>query len=163
MHIKLINNNLLFNQYKIKCATGKRGISIKNVEGDKVTPKGTFKVKGLFYRQDRVKKIKTKLKKIKLKKNMGWCDDPMSKYYNKLIYFPFSHRAEKLYLKNNSYDLILVLNYNMNPVIINKGSAIFIHIANSKYGKTNGCIAISKNNMRLLLKNINRNSKITIY
>ena len=60
---------------------------------------------------------------------MGWCDDPNSKDYNKLIKLPFSYNCEKLYKSNNTYDLILVLNYNMNPVIKRKGSAIFIHVA----------------------------------
>ena len=41
---------------------------------------------------------------------MGWCDDPGSKHYNKLIKYPFDKSAEKLFLKN-IYDLILVINY----------------------------------------------------
>ena len=47
---------------------------------------------------------------------MGWCDDPKTKKYNKLITTPFKYSYEKLYKKENIYDLILVLNYNMNPV-----------------------------------------------
>ena len=46
---------------------------------------------------------------------MGWCDDPKSKQYNKLIKLPFKYKYEKLYKKENVYDIILVLNYNMNP------------------------------------------------
>ena len=163
MHLKLINNKILFQHYKIKCAVGKRGISKKKLEGDKITPKGTFKIKCLFYRKDRVKKIKTSLKKISLKENMGWCDDPKSKFYNKLISFPFSYGAEKLYLKENIYDMVLILNYNMNPIVKKRGSAIFIHIAKRRYTRTEGCIAISKKDMRLLLKNLNKESKITVY
>ena len=64
---------------------------------------------------------------------MGWCDDHVSKYYNKLIRFPFKYSAEKLYRKDATYDLILVLNYNLNPVRKNKGSAIFIHVAKKNY------------------------------
>ena len=60
---------------------------------------------------------------------MGWCDDPKSKQYNKLIKLPFDYSHEKLYKKENIYDIILVLNYNMNPIKKNKGSAIFIHVA----------------------------------
>ena len=163
MHLKLINNKILFQHYKIKCAVGKRGISKKKLEGDKITPKGTFKIKCLFYRKDRVKKIKTSLKKISLKENMGWCDDPKSKFYNKLISFPFSYGAEKLYLKENIYDMVLILNYNMNPIVKKRGSAIFIHIAKRRYTRTEGCIAISKKDMRLLLKKLNKESKITVY
>ena len=67
---------------------------------------------------------------------MGWCDDPKSKKYNKLVYFPFKHSAEKLYRSENIYDIILVLNFNMNPVKKNKGSAIFVHLAKKNYKKT---------------------------
>ena len=75
---------------------------------------------------------------------MGWCDNPNSTYYNQLVKFSFEKKAEKLYLKKNSYDLILVLNHNMKPVIKNKGSAIFLHIANKKFNATKGCVAITK-------------------
>ena len=122
MHIKLINKNLYFDDYKLKCAIGKRGITSKKREGDKKTPKGTFKFVSLFYRKDRVKKISTSLKKNVIKKNMGWCDDPDSKYYNKLIKFPFKFSAEKLFLKKNIYDIILIINFNLKPVIKNKAS-----------------------------------------
>ena len=94
---------------------------------------------------------------------MGWCDDPNSKYYNRLINFPFKFKAEKLWLKENIYDVIIVLNYNLIPVIKNKGSAIFLHIAKKKYQPTKGCVAISKKNIKLLAKNIDKKTKLKIY
>ncbi len=93
---------------------------------------------------------------------MGWCDDPLSKKYNKLIKFPFKFKAEKLYKKNNTYDIILVLNFNINPVIKNKGSAIFLHVAKKNYESTAGCIAISKLNLKKMLKFINYKTILTI-
>ena len=75
---------------------------------------------------------------------MGWCNNPNSAHYNQLIKLSFEKKAEKLYLKKNSYDLILVLNHNMKPVIKNKGSAIFLHIADKKFNATKGCVAITK-------------------
>ena len=87
MHINLINKKLYFNNYRLKCAIGKRGISNKKKEGDYCTPKGILKFKAVFYRKDRVPKIKTQLKKVSIKKNMGWCDEPKSKSYNKLVKF----------------------------------------------------------------------------
>ena len=97
-------------------------------EGDLVTPKGKYKIKYILYRKDRVK-IQSKIKKISIKKNMGWCDDSNSKQYNKLIRLPSIYKYEKLYRNENIYDIIIVLNYNMHPIIKNKGSAIFIHVA----------------------------------
>ena len=117
MHITINKKFLTFNNYKAKCALGKRGIGLKRKEGDLITPKGTFKVKYILYRKDRVKKIQSKLKRITIKKDMGWCDDPKSSYYNKLIKLPSKYTYEKLYKKENIYDIILVLNFNMNPVL----------------------------------------------
>ena len=150
------------NDYKAKCAVGKRGISIKKKEGDFITPKGTFKIKEIFYRKDRVQNLTTRLKKTVIRKNMGWCDDPKSKKYNKLIYFPFKHSAEKLYRKENIYDIILVLNFNMNPVKKNKGSAIFIHVAKKNFQPTQGCIALDKSELIKMVKSIKINTIVKI-
>ena len=151
----------MYDNYKVKCAIGKRGIGCKKKEGDLITPKGQFKIKYILYRKDRVK-ISSKLKKIVIKKNMGWCDDPKSKEYNKLISLPFNFKHEKLYKRENTYDIVLVLNYNMNPIKKNKGSAIFIHVANNNYKSTEGCIAIKKNNLLKILKEIKTNSRVKI-
>ena len=137
-------------------------MTFKKSEGDLKTPKGKFKFNFLMYRKDRIKKINCKIKKIKINKNMGWCDDSNSNYYNKLIKFPFSNKAEKLYLKSNIYDLILVINYNMSPTIKNKGSAIFLHIANKKFSATKGCIAIKKKSLIKILPFITRKTRIFI-
>ena len=93
---------------------------------------------------------------------MGWCDDPNSIHYNKQIKLPNKFSHEKLYRKDNIYDLIVVLDYNMNPIIKNKGSAIFIHIANKFYKKTKGCIALKKENLIKILSQIKRNTKIKL-
>ena len=163
MNIKLKNKFLYFDKYKIKCAIGKRGITSKKKEGDNKTPMGTFTFISIFYRKDRISKIKSKLKKNSIKKNMGWCDDISSKHYNKMIKFPFDLSAEKLWLKNNVYDVIIVINYNLKPIIKNKGSAIFLHIAKKNYISTKGCIAISKQNMNLLVGKIDTKTKLKIY
>ena len=162
MHILINKKYLTFDNYKAKCAIGKRGISIKKREGDFVTPKGTFKIKEIFYRKDRVQRLITRLKKTVIKKNMGWCDDPKSKKYNKLIYFPFKYSAEKLYRKESIYDIILVLNFNMNPIRKNKGSAIFIHIAKKNYEPTKGCIAVKKKDLIKILNSITKKTEIKI-
>ena len=93
---------------------------------------------------------------------MGWCDDPELKKYNKIIKLPFNYNFEKLYRKDNIYDVILVLNYNMNPIRKNKGSAIFIHVAKRNYKKTRGCVAIKKTELLKILKQIKKNTKIKI-
>jgi L,D-peptidoglycan transpeptidase YkuD (ErfK/YbiS/YcfS/YnhG family) len=153
---------LSFKNLKFRCALGKAGIGKKNKEGDSITPKGIFKLVKVFYRADKIKNLKTSLKKIKIKKNMGWCDDPKSKYYNKQITLPSNFRYEKLYRRDRIYDLVVVLNYNLNPIIQNKGSAIFIHVAKKTFKKTEGCIALNKENLINLLSTIRKNTKIKI-
>jgi len=162
MHILINKNYLTYNNYKVKCALGKRGIGNKRREGDFITPKGNFKIKYILYRKDRIKRIQSKIKKIIIKKNMGWCDDPLSKNYNKLIKIPSEYNYEKLYKKDNVYDIILVLNYNMNPVVKNKGSAIFIHVTKANYKKTEGCVAIKKVHLLKIIKELKKNIKIKI-
>ena len=100
--IYIKNKFLSYNDYKTKCAVGKRGIGLKKKEGDLITPKGTFKIKEIFYRKDRIGNLKSKIKKRVIKKNMGWCDDPKSNKYNKLISFPFRYNAENFLLKKTS-------------------------------------------------------------
>jgi len=141
---------------------GKRGIGYKRKEGDLITPQGEYKIKYILYRKDRVKKIKTKFKKVIIKKNMGWCDDTKSSKYNKLIKLPYYYGYEKLFRQDNIYDIILVLNYNMNPIIKNKGSAIFIHVAKKKFKKTEGCIAVKKNHLLKILKDLKIDCKVKI-
>ena len=153
---------LKYKNYKFKCALGKSGIREKRKEGDNITPKGTFNVIKIYYRGDRVKKLSSKFKLIKITKKMGWCDDPKSKKYNQLIALPTKYSHEILYRRDNIYDLILVLNYNMKPVIKNKGSAIFIHIAKKNYKKTLGCVALKKNDLIKILQIIKRKTKIKI-
>ena len=93
---------------------------------------------------------------------MGWCNDPESKEYKKSVKLPFNYNHEKLYKKENIYDIILVLNYNMNPTIKNKGSAIFIHVAKKKFNKTEGCVAIKKRDLLNLIKKLKKNSRVKI-
>ncbi len=154
---------LKYKNLKFRCALGKAGIGEKSTEGDRITPKGAYKVIKVYYRKDRIKKITSKFKLVKIKKDMGWCDDPKSKKYNQLIKLPSKYSHENLYRENSIYDLILVLNYNMNPIIKNKGSAIFIHIANKKFKNTEGCIAIEKKNLVRLVKIINKKTLVIIH
>jgi L,D-peptidoglycan transpeptidase YkuD (ErfK/YbiS/YcfS/YnhG family) len=153
---------LKFNKKKYKCALGKKGVGKKRAEGDNITPKGNYKIIDIYYRKDRIKKITSKIKLLKINKNMGWCDDPASKKYNQLILLPSKWGHEKLYRKDNIYDLVIVLNYNMSPIIKNKGSAIFIHTSKKNYTATKGCIALKKKDLLKLVSIIDKNEKIKI-
>jgi L,D-peptidoglycan transpeptidase YkuD (ErfK/YbiS/YcfS/YnhG family) len=153
---------LKYKDLKFKCALGKSGIGNKKIEGDNITPKGNFKIIKIYYRKDRLKKLSSKFTLTQITKNMGWCDDPKSKKYNQLIKLPTKYSHENLYRRDNTYDLILVLNYNMRPKIKNKGSAIFIHVAKKNYKKTAGCIALRKVDLICLIKEMKKNTRVII-
>jgi L,D-peptidoglycan transpeptidase YkuD (ErfK/YbiS/YcfS/YnhG family) len=153
---------LKYKKLKFRCALGKAGIKKKIMEGDNITPKGIFKIIKIYYRPDKIKEIKTLIKKIKIKKNMGWCDDIKSRFYNQQIKLPTKYSHEKLYRNDNLYDLIVVLNYNIDPIIKNKGSAIFLHIAKNSYQDTKGCIALKKKHLIEIISKIKKNTKIKI-
>ena len=94
---------------------------------------------------------------------MGWCDDSNSKFYNQLIKLPFKDSAEKLWLIEKIYDVVVVINYNLNPITKNKGSAVFLHLAKKNYLPTNGCVAINKKDMLFLIAKINKKTKLVIH
>ena len=153
---------LLFDDFIFNCSIGKSGLARSKFEGDKKTPIGTFTLGNLLYRKDRNPKPLTKLKCIPIKKNMGWCDDIKSKkYYNKLINIRKNIRHEKLYRRDYKYDFLVPINYNTKNIRIGAGSAIFIHLTR-KYNPTAGCIGLQKKDFLILLKLINKNTKIKI-
>ena len=162
MNIIIKKHFLLYKGYKLKCSIGKSGLTNFKKEGDLATPKGLFKLGLLYYRKDRIKSLKCKIKKKVIKKSMGWCNDTRSKKYNREISFPFRYKSEKLYRSDKVYDIFINIKYNYSPTYKGKGSAIFLHLANKKYKATKGCIAIQKKDFLKILPLVNNNTKILI-
>ncbi len=154
---------LLYDDFKFKCSIGKKGFSDNKKEGDNKTPKGVFKIGSIYYRADRIKKPTSNLNTIIIKKDMAWCDDPESKFYNKLIKIKknLNISYEKLFRLDNKYDLLIVIKYNSKKIIKNKGSAIFLHLTKN-YSSTQGCITLKKKDFLILSKLIKKNTKIKI-
>ena len=162
MIIKLKNKDtLICDDFQFKCSIGKNGLKKNKLEGDNCTPIGTFSLGPVYYRTDKVDKPNTILKTRKINKLMGWCDDPNNINYNKEIKLNKKIKAEKFYRKDRIYDIIIVINYNTQKIIKNKGSAIFIHVTNN-YKPTKGCIALRLDDLEILLRIIKKNSKIKI-
>ena len=140
----------------------KKWFKQKKMEGDKKTPIGRFSIEHLYYRSDRIRNFSTKLKCVEIKKNMGWCDDPLNKKkYNKLISVKRKIKCEKLHRKDHKYDLFIPIKYNYSKPIKFRGSCIFIHLTNN-YKPTAGCIAIQKKDFLIMLRLINKKTKIQI-
>ena len=163
MLIQLKNKDkLIVGDFKFKCCIGKKRVKKHKIEGDKSTPKGIFTLGTLYYRKDRVLKPSTNLKTKIIKSNIGWCNDSKHKFYNKEIKIQKKIRYEKLYRKDHKYDYLIVINYNVKKILPGKGSAIFIHLTKNYY-PTAGCIALKKKDFLILVKLINKKTKIKIY
>ncbi len=156
-------HTLQIDEFKFKCCIGKKGSTRNKKEGDKKTPKGTFKIENLYFRKDRIEKPLTSLKCIEIKKSMGWCDDiSFPKKYNKLIKVEKKIKYEKLKRQDNKYNLLIPIKYNFSKPIAGLGSCIFIHLTKD-YKPTAGCIALKEKDFLILLKLIKKNSKIKIF
>ena len=155
-------HTLKIDEFKFKCCIGKNGSTKNKKEGDKKTPKGKFQIEHLYFREDRLEKPLTSLKCIRIKKNMGWCNDVKSpKMYNKFFKIKKKIKHEKLNRKDYKYDLMIPIKYNFISPITGKGSCIFIHLTKN-YKPTAGCIGLKKKDFLIMLKLINKNTKIKI-
>jgi L,D-peptidoglycan transpeptidase YkuD (ErfK/YbiS/YcfS/YnhG family) len=159
IHVKN-KNTLIIDDFKIKCCIGKNGLNFNKKEGDLSTPIGLFNIKKLYFRIDRVGIPKCKIDKKIIKKNMAWCDDPSHKKYNEEIRISKKKSKEKLHRKDHKYDYVISISYN-DKKIPNMGSAVFIHLTNN-YKPTAGCIALKMKDFEILLKLVDKKTKIKI-
>ena len=161
MLIKLKDKNkLIVDEFIFKCCVGKKGLTNFKKEGDLKTPKGRFNLGSLFYKYKSDIKHSS-LKKIKIKRNMGWCNDVKSKKYNKLVEISKKESFEKLFRKDYKYDLMIPIEYNYKKVVANKGSAIFLHLTKN-YKGTAGCIALKKRDFLIMIKILDKKNQILI-
>ena len=153
-------NSLIIDDFELKCCIGKKGLNSNKKEGDYSTPKGLFYLRTLYFRKDRVGIPKCKIDKKIIEKGMAWCDDPNHKNYNEEIKTYNKKLKENLYRTDHRYDYTISISYNEKK-IKNKGSAVFIHLTND-YKPTAGCIALKKKDFEILLKLIDKKTKIKI-
>ena len=163
MIIRLKNKHTLqIDSFFFKCSIGKNGLSKKKIEGDGKTPKGFFNIEHLYLRKDRLEKPETSLKCISIDKQMGWCNDVKKPTkYNKLIRIKKTIKCENLKRKDRKYDLLIPIKYNFDKIKIGLGSCIFIHLTKD-YKPTEGCIALAKKDFLIMLKLIDKKTKIKI-
>lgn len=136
------------------CSIGHGGFTADKREGDGATPSGLWPLRMVLYRPDRVSRPQTGLPTRALTPFDGWCDDPAAADYNCLIRHPCRHRAERLWRRDNLYDLLIVIGYNDDPPCANRGSAIFIHRARGNFAPTAGCLGLKAGDLDRLLRRI---------
>ena len=166
-------SKLIFKKKVFNCQIGKNGSTplYRKKEGDGCTPLGKWELKNIYYRRDRANLFKAKNflreKIIPIKNTFIWCDDTRSKFYNKLFKKNYPKQKLKfsyecLFRNDELYDILIELNHNQNPIIKNKGSAIFIHCSSVGYNSTLGCIALKKNHLKYLINNLQKKNYIYI-
>ena len=153
---------LTWNDGVVPCAVGRSGLSVEKREGDGATPIGCFALRRVLYRTDRLDAPGTALPSAPIGRDSGWCDDPESGEYNCLVRLPFDASAERLWRDDGIYDVIVVLGHNDSPPRPGKGSAIFLHVARSGYGPTEGCVALALGDLLRLLGDCTGDDRLCI-
>ena len=143
-------------------ALGRGGIKANKREGDGATPRGTFRLKRLWWRDGRHPRPATLLPVTRIKPNDGWCEDPSDRHYNQRIKVPPKSRADRLARKDNLYDFIIEIDHNTRPRVAGRGSAVFIHVARPGFAPTAGCVALNINTLRRLLARLGPRTRIVV-
>jgi L,D-peptidoglycan transpeptidase YkuD (ErfK/YbiS/YcfS/YnhG family) len=153
---------LLAGSRALPVALGRGGIKANKREGDGATPRGTFRLKRLWWRAGRHARPVTLLPVKRIRPDDGWCEDPSDRHYNRRITVPPNSKADRLARKDNLYDFIVELDHNTRPRIAGRGSAVFIHVARPGFAPTAGCVALDINALRRLLARLGPRTKIMV-
>jgi len=143
-------------------AIGRGGIKANKREGDGATPRGSFRLRRLWWRSDRHARPRTMLPARLIRKDDGWCEDPADRHYNQPVKVPAGSKADRLARADRLYDFIIELDHNTRPRVAGRGSAVFIHIARDGFGPTAGCVALTMPALRRLLAQLSPQTRIDI-
>jgi L,D-peptidoglycan transpeptidase YkuD (ErfK/YbiS/YcfS/YnhG family) len=153
---------LIAQPLSLPVAIGRGGIKANKREGDGATPRGTFRLKRLWWRAGRHPRPPTLLPVQRIMPDDGWCEDPSDRHYNQRIKVPRDSKADRLTRADNLYDFIIELDHNTKPRVAGRGSAVFIHVARPGFAPTAGCVALAMNSLRRLLARIGPRTRIMV-
>ena len=143
-------------------ALGRGGIKANKREGDGSTPRGTFRLRRLWWRADRHPRPATRLPARRIHADDGWCEDPRDRRYNRPVKIPPRSNADRLKREDELYDFIIEIDHNTRPRVAGRGSAVFIHVARPGFAPTAGCIALTLGSLRQLLARVGTRTKIMV-
>jgi L,D-peptidoglycan transpeptidase YkuD (ErfK/YbiS/YcfS/YnhG family) len=136
------------------CALGRGGISAAKREGDGATPLGPMRLLGGYFRADRLRPGATGLPMAMIRADLGWCEVPDDRNYNRAVTIPYAASHETMRRQDRLYDICIVLDWNIRPRRRGRGSAIFFHLARPGFTPTEGCVAVTLATMRRLLPHL---------
>lgn len=143
-------------------ACGRAGVRSAKREGDGASPAGTFPLLSALYRPDRMAPPRTGLPLSPLQPDDWWVDDPADANYNRLVSLPYPAHGEAMWRDDGLYDIVVEVGYNVSPIVLGAGSAIFLHVAHADLSPTAGCIAVARNILIALMPLLAIGSTITI-
>jgi L,D-peptidoglycan transpeptidase YkuD (ErfK/YbiS/YcfS/YnhG family) len=153
---------LMAGPHAVPVALGRGGIKANKREGDGGTPRGTFRLRRLWWRADRVPRPMTHLPVRPITGADGWCEDPGDRRYNQPIQLMPGEPGDRLKRDDRLYDFIIEIDHNTRPRIAGRGSAVFVHVARPGFAPTAGCVALKPDALRRLIARVGRNTKIVI-
>ena len=130
---------------------GRSGVvsALQKQEGDGATPAGLYKLRRAFGYEP----LSISMPYIQVTEQHHWIDDAASPLYNQLVVGKTEAKSyEEMRRKDDLYKLGLVIEYNTEPVVAGKGSAIFMHIRKGPGVPTSGCIAMEEKDIKKILK-----------
>jgi len=138
---------------------GRSGFSERHREGDGTTPMGSFGIPSVFG----IAPIpENGFPYIRIRENYCWVLRQSQKTYNTMVKGSKCIKGdEDLYriATGGPYRRSIVLDFNMNPVVLGHGGAIFIHshsyYASGKTKPTSGCVSMTSAQLLKVLKLIN--------
>jgi L,D-peptidoglycan transpeptidase YkuD (ErfK/YbiS/YcfS/YnhG family) len=146
-----------------RCAIGRGGMKIDKREGDGATPVGSWPLRRVLYRADRLlAPPPTGLPVERIGPGDGWCDDPSDRAYNRPVTLPFPASHERMWREDRVYDVVVVLGHNDDPPMPGLGSAVFMHVARPGYLPTEGCVALALPDLLRLLAGSNPGDRLEI-
>ncbi|MGB9152102.1 MAG: L,D-transpeptidase family protein [Alphaproteobacteria bacterium] len=149
---------------EFRCAIGRGGLIAAEAkrEGDGATPIGTWKMREIIYRADRIQLPTTSLPARAMQPDDGWCEIPEDARYNQLVKHPYATPVDKMWRDDHLYDVVVVLGYNDDPVVAGKGSAIFLHLARPDFSPSAGCVTLSLDDLLRVVRGADKVSAVAV-
>lgn len=149
-------------ELQFACSLGRSGARHLKREGDGASPKGSWQLRRLFYRADRMLPPGGSIPSRPLRADDGWCETVGDRNYNRLVRLPYAASHETMKRPDGLYDIVIETSHNERPRIQGHGSAVFFHLRRADGGPTAGCIAVSLRDMRIILGLIGPATRLVI-
>lgn len=161
MDLIITPNSARFAGRSLDFSVGAGGIDVKGGEGDGITPIGAFALRDVWYRADRLA-VSTALPCHVITPDDGWSDDPADAAYNQHIRLPYAPSHERLHRETGVYDVLAVMDYNLDPIVPGRGSAVFLHVWGGAGQPTAGCVALPRDDLLWVLAKWQADSRVIV-